>query len=70
MSKHVNPHPWRASSGVRKVCSKCGDTKMLENFDRDKGARDGHASECRTCADVRRSVRDYERPAYVRRWSA
>ncbi len=63
------PHPWRASSGVRKSCSKCGELKLVENFHRDKDARGGHASECKTCADVRRNLRDYERPAFHRRWS-
>lgn len=63
-------HPWRTASGVRKTCSKCREVKLAENFDRDKRASDGRASECRTCADSRRNVRDYERPAYSRRWSA
>lgn len=61
-------HPWRAASGAMKTCSKCRESKLVENFCRDKGARDGRASECRTCADTRRVARDYERPAY-KRWS-
>lgn len=33
-----------------KSCSKCGESKPLDAFHRDKSARDGHCSRCKECA--------------------
>ena len=33
-----------------KVCSKCGDTKPVAGYHKDRGAKDGHYSQCKKCA--------------------
>ena len=32
-----------------KTCSKCGNTKPLESFSKDRAKKDGHRPECRKC---------------------
>jgi len=34
---------------MEKTCSKCGKTKPLEDFHRDKGMPDGRRGDCKTC---------------------
>lgn len=36
-----------------KVCTKCGETKSVDAFYKDKRARDGLYSSCRACSDAR-----------------
>jgi len=39
-----------------KRCKKCGETKPLEDFYREKGCRDGHRPECKACNLAARKV--------------
>jgi hypothetical protein len=36
-----------------KRCSKCGETKPLSAFYRDRNLKDGHACYCKTCSAAR-----------------
>lgn len=38
---------------TQKACTRCGEVKLLDAFNRAKWHRDGRASECRDCAQVR-----------------
>ena len=42
-----------------KICTKCGETKPLEKFARDKRNKDGTRSHCRTCMSA------YQRKHYA-----
>ncbi len=44
---------------TKKVCSKCGETKTLEEFDKDKNGRDGTKSFCKECR--REAQRKYKK---------
>lgn len=35
-----------------KQCTKCGETKPLTDYHRNKNRKDGHASICKTCRNV------------------
>jgi hypothetical protein len=35
-----------------KTCTKCGQTKTIEQFHRDRGKRDGRATQCKQCASA------------------
>lgn len=37
----------------KKVCLKCGDEKILDDFYRNKNTRDGRESRCKTCQELR-----------------
>jgi hypothetical protein len=39
-----------------KRCRLCGHTKALDDFYRDRAARDGHRPECKTCTAARRKA--------------
>jgi hypothetical protein len=41
---------------VEKRCNRCGKSKPLAAFYRDKGARDGHRPECKACTSARRKA--------------
>lgn len=45
-----------------KVCTRCGETKPLSEYPRDKYAKDGHRSECKECGKTIR----YSRATYNR----
>ena len=36
-----------------KTCTKCGETKPLEGFHKDRRAKDGHSSSCKPCTIAR-----------------
>lgn len=36
----------------KKTCTKCGETKSIEQFSKRKAAKDGHASSCKECCKV------------------
>jgi len=38
---------------TQKKCTKCGETKPLESFYRQKGCKDGRRPECKKCSDER-----------------
>lgn len=48
---------------VRKTCTKCGQTKALEEFHRDKRAKDGRRPDCKDCKRAANSKRR-EDPTY------
>jgi hypothetical protein len=37
-----------------KPCSKCGEVKVLDDFDRDRRVRDGRRADCIACARARK----------------
>ncbi|HEX6312004.1 MAG TPA: endonuclease VII domain-containing protein [Acidimicrobiia bacterium] len=39
---------------MRKRCRRCGETKPLDAYYRDRAARDGHRPECKACTGARR----------------
>lgn len=40
---------WRAEATAEKVCSSCGETKLLDDFHRDSSRPDGRRLVCRIC---------------------
>lgn len=58
-----------------KICTKCGEEKPLEGFDRDSRLRDGREAQCKTCRAAQKKARLERDPAAkkakreaVRRW--
>ena len=45
-----------------KTCTKCGDTKALDEFSKKHGAKDGHRSYCKVCAiKIQRAYREADK---------
>jgi superfamily II helicase len=55
-----------------KLCRVCSEEKQIEEFNRDRGNKDGHASICKSCSrasDIRRySARREKQIAYLREY--
>src|SRR5215472_8722554 len=47
----VTPHPYAPSMSKR--CPDCGETKPLEDFPRNKNAKDGRHTYCKPCHNAR-----------------
>jgi hypothetical protein len=44
---------WTASmTPIAKTCTKCGETKALEEFSKDKSRKDGLKSRCKACSNA------------------
>lgn len=41
---------------MNKVCRKCGISKDIQHFNRDKSRPDGHKSQCRECGGSEQGV--------------
>lgn len=54
-----------------KQCTKCGETKPLDQFHRDKKKLDGRYARCKTCKNASRDLyRKPTDPEYSARWAA
>lgn len=62
-----------AATGLEaKACTKCGETKALDEFHRDRSRRDGRFPQCRLCATAGKRAEARANPEKnrerVRRW--
>jgi hypothetical protein len=53
---------------MEKKCARCGETKTLGQFHKNKAAKDGHCEVCKICAIARTRQWYAENPERVRRW--
>lgn len=49
-----------------KKCSKCGETKELEEFHKDKSRKDGRTSKCKVCVSAYYQANKEKRLAYLK----
>jgi hypothetical protein len=54
------------SEGLTKTCSKCKQAKLLEEFHRNKRAKDGHHTYCKECKNARQREYIAEDPERAR----
>jgi hypothetical protein len=46
-----------------KTCTKCGETKVLDDFHKKTTSKDGHSGECKACVAARKAKRRQENPS-------
>lgn len=49
-----------------KPCTKCGESKLIEDFHLDSRRKDGRQSRCRTCQNEETLIRYYKNPSKKR----
>jgi len=59
-------------TGIKKKCKKCGQVKVLSEFHKQKGGKDGVRTTCKLCANETMLKWHYENidksKAYIKRW--
>ena len=53
---------------TEKTCTKCGETKPLEDYHRRPERRDGRMSQCKACRNARSRAWRKKNPGYGRAW--
>lgn len=54
------------TSITEKECSKCGEIKLINEFNKHVNAKDGHTEQCRSCISEQRRKKYKENPEQVR----